>query len=64
MMKLLAIAIALSCYVSGAFAASTNYQDWWWNPAASGMGITLGNKKTLCSSLGTTTTTVAAPLTY
>jgi len=45
MKKLLAFAMALSCYVSGVFAASTNYQDWWWNPAASGMGINIGQQE-------------------
>lgn len=45
MKKILAFALAMTCYMSTAFATVTNYQDWWWNPAASGMGINIGQQE-------------------
>jgi hypothetical protein len=27
------------CLAAGLSHATNNYQDWWWNPAQSGMGL-------------------------
>lgn len=37
------IAVVL-CLVSGLSHAALNYQDWWWNPAQSGMGLNVGQQ--------------------
>ena len=29
---------------AGSASATTNYQDWWWNPAQSGMGLNIGQQ--------------------
>ena len=32
------------CLASGLSHATNNYQDWWWNPAQSGMGLNVGQQ--------------------
>jgi hypothetical protein len=32
------------CLASGLTHATNNYQDWWWNPAQSGMGLNVGQQ--------------------
>ena len=32
------------CLVGGISQAANNYQDWWWNPAQSGMGLNVGQQ--------------------
>jgi hypothetical protein len=32
------------CLASGLSHANNNYQDWWWNPAQSGMGLNVGQQ--------------------
>lgn len=42
-MKRIAVAILLSFFAAIA-TATPNYQDWWWNPALSGMGNSIGQQ--------------------
>lgn len=46
-MKLIqSICFALLWLVAGHVHAANNYQDWWWNPAQSGMGLNVGQQDT------------------
>jgi hypothetical protein len=42
-MKQIAAAVLLAIFATTA-PATTNYQDWWWNPALSGMGFNIGQQ--------------------
>ena len=39
-----ALLIFFLCLASGFSQATNNYQDWWWNPAQSGMGLNVGQQ--------------------
>jgi hypothetical protein len=44
-MKFIRSALILLVIFSGSFSyAANNYQDWWWNPAQSGMGLNIGQQ--------------------
>ena len=46
--KVLSTAFALFLALTGFSAhAATDYQDWWWNPALSGMGVNIGQQDTV-----------------
>ena len=39
-----ALLTCILCLLTGLSHAANNYQDWWWNPAQSGMGLNIGQQ--------------------
>ena len=39
-----ALLTCILCLLTGLSQAANNYQDWWWNPAQSGMGLNVGQQ--------------------
>jgi hypothetical protein len=43
-MKRILIFLCLFYVMTTTSAMATNYQDWWWNPGLSGMGVNIGHE--------------------